>query len=372
MLEWGLALLPVIRGIDPSPHPIALSPPVLIQEELYFSQCSPSDRILGQQFQAFLQQMITPRFPDGLTGFPARPICSEQSSLLPMPQSFGQVVSLLHANGAPQQQAIGQIIADYQQRFPQSSVLRVTNADLTAVFDPSLAAIDSDTTPEWIQVDLYFGRNIGQTQRVTERQFQAFVNQQITPRFPDGLTLYNAAGQYLDSQGNLILERSKVVTLILEDTQANEAAIDQIMQQYQQQYQQEAVLEVVNEAVQISFDAAEDAIENDPVPQPIQVDLYFGRNIGETGRVTKPQFQAFVAETIAPRFPSGVTIYDAAGQYLDSQGRLIREPSQVVSLITTDTPENERAIDAAITAYQQQFQQESVLQVVDETIQVSP
>lgn len=42
--------------------------------------------------------------------------------------------------------------------------------------------------------------------------------------------------------------------------------------------------------------------------------------------------------------------------------------SKVISLIFEDTLENEEEIDEIIQAYKQQFQQESVLEVVDEDI----
>ncbi|XQQ07235.1 MAG: DUF3574 domain-containing protein [Leptolyngbya sp. IPPAS B-1204] len=53
--------------------------------------------------------------------------------------------------------------------------------------------------------------------------------------------------------------------------------------------------------------------ENETAPALIQQNLYFGRNIGTTGRVTEQQFQQFVEDVVTPRFPTGVTEYDAKG-----------------------------------------------------------
>ena len=39
---------------------------------------------------------------------------------------------------------------------------------------------------------------------VSEAEFQKFLDREITPRFPDGLTVYEADGQFLDSTGTLI------------------------------------------------------------------------------------------------------------------------------------------------------------------------
>jgi hypothetical protein len=169
----------------------------------------------------------------------------------------------------------------------------------------------------------------------------------------------------------LIQEPSQVVSLIFEDTLENEQAIDQIIEIYKQKFQQESVLEVVNEAVEVGFGQSEDLIDNDAIPELIQADLYFGRNIAGVGEVSEAEFQAFVDQEVTPRFPDGLTLYDADGQFLDSTGTLIQEPSKVISLIFTDTVENEAAINEIIQAYKEQFQQESVLQVVDEEIKVA-
>lgn len=229
----------------------------------------------------------------------------------------------------------------------------------------------NDVSPELVQQDLYFGRNIAGGGEVSEADFQAFINAEITPRFPDGLTVYDANGQFLDSTGSLIQELSQVVTLIFENTLENQAEVDQIIEAYKQKFQQESVLEVVNaDYLKVGFDESDDLIENDPTPELIQQDLYFGRNIAGSGEVSEAEFQAFIDAEITPRFPDGLTVYDADGQFLDSARALVQEPSQVVSLIFEDTVENEQSIDQIIADYKQQFQQESVLEVVNEAVKV--
>ncbi len=143
-----------------------------------------------------------------------------------------------------------------------------------------------------------------------------------------------------------------------------------LLRRTKKQFQQESVLQVVNEDVKIGFGQFEDLIDNNTTPELIQEDLYFGRNIGGVEGVSEAEFQTFLNEYITPRFVDGLTVYDADGQFLDSTGTLIQEPSKVVSLIFEDTQENETEINEIIEAYKQQFQQESVLQVVDEDIAV--
>ena len=331
------------------------NPPALIQTDLYFDQAGA--KVTDREFRRFLNAEITSRFPNGLTVY-------DTASQTNQP---GKAVSLVFENTSPNRTAVAAIIQAYQQEF-QAAARQVVNEDLAVGFGQGEDLIQNDLTPELIQVDLYFGRNIGITGRVTEQQFQQFLGEQITPRFPDGLTAYSAKGQFLDSSDQLIREPSKVVSLIFEDTEQNEQSVYEIIDAYKYQFQQESVLEVVNEAVTVGFGQGEDVIDNDLVPEPIQVDLYFGRNIGTKGRVTEQQFQQFLSEQIMPYFSDNLTVYDAKGQFLDSSDQLIREPSKVVSLTIDDTEQNEQSINAIISAYRQQFQQESVLQVVDETL----
>ena len=64
----------------------------------------------------------------------------------------------------------------------------------------------------------------------------------------------------------------------------------------------------------------------------IEKDLFFGRNIPGGGQVSEEEFQDFVDDVITKRFPAGLTIVDADGQFLDSTGTLVQEPSKLVTL----------------------------------------
>jgi hypothetical protein len=222
-----------------------------------------------------------------------------------------------------------------------------------------------------LQKDLFFGRNLASGGEVSQEQFQAFVDNLITPSFPDGLTIFDANGQFLDNTGKLIEEKSKLVTLFVEDTPKSRTALDKITQAYLQQFNQQSVLQVTNsDDLKVGFGAGENLIDNDPIPEFIQADLFFGRNIAGGGEVSEEQFQAFVDQVITPRFPAGLTIFDTDGQFQDSTGTIIEEKSKGVRLLFEDTQNNETAIDEIITAYLAQFNQESVL-VVDEDVNVA-
>jgi hypothetical protein len=258
-----------------------------------------------------------------------------------------------------------------QNIFTRISQIVTTGAivSVTAVFNtPKTEA--ATLTPQLIQEDLFFGRNIAGGGEVSDEQFQVFVNNVITPRFPAGLTIFDASGQFLDSTETLIKEKSKDVLLFTEDTSQNQIAINDIAQAYIQSFNQEAVLRVANkDNLKVSFGLEEDLFNNSPEPKFIKVDLFFGRNIAGNGEVSQEQFQGFINDVITPRFPAGLTVFDAFGQFQNSTGMIARENTKTVSLLLEDTLSNESSINEIVGAYVKQFNQESVLQAINEGYQ---
>src|SRR3954452_11847035 len=109
-----------------------------------------------------------------------------------------------------------------------------------------------------IETDLYFGRNVSTGGQVSEAQFQTFIDTVVTPRFPAGLTLQDDRGQFLDSTNTLVVEPSKLLTLIRPDTPAQQRLVDEVVTAYVTQFDQESVLQVTNrDNFQVSFDAGD-------------------------------------------------------------------------------------------------------------------
>ncbi|HEY9621828.1 MAG TPA: DUF3574 domain-containing protein [Crinalium sp.] len=363
-LVTGAALSMAI-AIDSSPVQASL-----IQENLFFGRnISGSGQVSDEEFETFVDTVITPQFPDGLTIVDAKGQFLDSTHTLV--QEPSKLITLYVEETPANQSAIHQIIAAYAQQFHQESILQVTNADdLNVGFGTGENLIDNDPVPELIQADLFFGRNIPGGGQVSERQFQMFVDTVIMPRFPNGITIFNANGQFKDSSGAIIEEPSKVIRLILDDTVENEKALDEIIRAYVQQFHQESVLLAVNEDVAVGFGREEDLIDDDPTPELIQIDLSFDSNISESEQIFEQQFQTFVDNVITPHFPSGLTILNADRTFQNNTGAIVTERSKVVRLLLEDTVENEESIHEIVKAYTQQFNQESVLQVVDEDITV--
>jgi Protein of unknown function (DUF3574) len=78
---------------------------------------------------------------------------------------------------------------------------------------------------------------------ISEEEFQNFVNQFVTPRFPDGLTLLAGAGQFRDASGTTISEGSKLLILLYPArTRDADALIEAIRSDYKTQFEQQSVL----------------------------------------------------------------------------------------------------------------------------------
>jgi hypothetical protein len=137
------------------------------------------------------------------------------------------------------------------------------------------------------------------------------------------------------------------------------------------------------------------ALESDPAPLPapairsstgetwIRTELYFGLAVppGPDGRpagqVSEDDWQRFLDEEITPRFPEGLTILEAGGQWRsrasDGLGvEIVHEQSRVVVILhrgdaaeladlgSSISSEDEK-IEAVRAAYKRRFRQDSVL-----------
>jgi hypothetical protein len=89
--------------------------------------------------------------------------------------------------------------------------------------------------------------------------------------------------------------------------------------------------------------------------------LLFGRSLHGGGEVSDADWQDFLARTVTPRFPDGLTALDAAGQWrVPTSGRIIAERSKLLLLVTQDTPSVRQSLEEIRAAYRARFGQDSV------------
>ena len=96
--------------------------------------------------------------------------------------------------------------------------------------------------------------------------------------------------------------------------------------------------------------------------KPQQVaELMFGRKIGHRLGVSEAQWARFLDREITPRFPDGLSVIDARGQWRDTKrNRIVREPSKLVQIVLPGKPEDDARLHEIAAAYKTRFRQQSV------------
>jgi hypothetical protein len=94
------------------------------------------------------------------------------------------------------------------------------------------------------RTELYFGLAQPDGSVVSTEDFQRFVDREVTPRFPAGLTLLGGNGQYRNANGITVKEGSKLLILLYAYDRDNSRKIESIRTAYSKAFQQESVLRV--------------------------------------------------------------------------------------------------------------------------------
>jgi hypothetical protein len=105
----------------------------------------------------------------------------------------------------------------------------------------------------FIRTELFFGRSKPDGSMVTEAEFQRFLNREITPRFPEGLTVFMGRGQFRDDSGVILREGSVLLILLYPvGEEFRHRRIERIRKEYKSAFQQQSVLRVDSTAC-VSF-----------------------------------------------------------------------------------------------------------------------
>src|SRR5258708_6142859 len=72
-------------------------------------------------------------------------------------------------------------------------------------------------------------------------------------------------------------------------------------------------------------------------------------------------FAAGFVDEVTRRFPDGLTVWEAEGQWLTPAGSIDHEQSKVLLLVHPDTAAARQSVLAVIEAYRKAFEQQSVL-----------
>ncbi len=109
---------------------------------------------------------------------------------------------------------------------------------------------------KFYRTELYFGTDKADGGKVSDEDWNKFLETEVTPRFPDGFTVLEGFGQYKDSSGKIVREASKVLILFYPKTvrKATHQKIEELRVNYKKQFQQESVLRLdFTKVVEVSF-----------------------------------------------------------------------------------------------------------------------
>jgi hypothetical protein len=93
-----------------------------------------------------------------------------------------------------------------------------------------------------------------------------------------------------------------------------------------------------------------------------RAELIFGFSRRDQPEVTDAEWLLFLDGEITPRFPDGLTVLDAYGQWRRPDGQITKEKSRML-LIWADIPGAEERLEAIRSAWKSRFAQDSVLRV---------
>lgn len=106
------------------------------------------------------------------------------------------------------------------------------------------------------RTELYFGRDKNDGTQVSDEEWSKFLDEVVTPKFPDGLTVLDGKGQYRIENGTIVKENSKVLILLYtpKTRLLNSRKIDQIRNEYKKLFKQESVMRIdLQQTVRVSF-----------------------------------------------------------------------------------------------------------------------
>jgi hypothetical protein len=97
--------------------------------------------------------------------------------------------------------------------------------------------------------ELLFGRDIGRRVGVDETDWTRFVEQELIPRFPDGLTISDTIGQWRSrTSGVIVREPGKRVEIVLPGNADDEARLDAAVTAYKRAFRQRSVIVIEHSA----------------------------------------------------------------------------------------------------------------------------
>ena len=125
--------------------------------------------------------------------------------------------------------------------FAQAVAVVVLAISLSSTAHAQLIECRGAQKPQQV-AELTFGRRIVGHIAVSETQWMQFIDNEITPRFPDGLTVFDATGQWWDpTSKKIVRESSKIVLIVLPGNAEDLPRLNELAETYKRRFKQQSV-----------------------------------------------------------------------------------------------------------------------------------
>lgn len=94
------------------------------------------------------------------------------------------------------------------------------------------------------RLELLFGMGKPDGSTISDADWTAFLDAEVTPRFPDGLTVLSGYGQWRGDSGKLTREASRVLLVWYKPAPDTEHKIEAIRAAYRERFSQDSVMRV--------------------------------------------------------------------------------------------------------------------------------
>jgi hypothetical protein len=139
-----------------------------------------------------------------------------------------------------------QKLTPFSRRNGLRSVVHVCAVLLALVGEGDLyaqsAACPFPDQQPMLVIQLFFGRYVPHRSPVTAAEWNDFLRHHVTPLFPNGFTVYDAYGQWLNPQLHTVIRQATTVIVIATaDTPEVRSKIAEISEEYKREFHQLSV-----------------------------------------------------------------------------------------------------------------------------------
>jgi hypothetical protein len=113
---------------------------------------------------------------------------------------------------------------------------------------PAVATAQVDSATTFVREELYFGVKRRGGGEVSPADWSRFLEEVVTPKFPEGLTILEGQGQYRMADQTIVREPTRLIVVLYQPVVASTkaAAIAEITRSYKAWFDQESVLRVTS------------------------------------------------------------------------------------------------------------------------------